>query len=253
MREIKVLSLLSCLVFLSLMLTNCSQKKLIQPKKENTLTQIEKADGWILLFDGQTSDGWRAYKKDYFPSGWIIEQGAIKCLASGNTGGSTEGGDIIYNQKYDNFHLKLDWKISKAGNSGVFYRAKEKLDYIWKTAPEFQILDNENYSDADLGVGNKRKAGALYDLISAVPQNANKYGEWNQIEILAQNDLITYKMNGEKILSFRLWTQKWNDMVAKSKFPELNPDWANVAKNGYIGFQDHGDNVWFRNIKIKEL
>lgn len=178
------------------------------------------------------------------------------CKGSGRgEAGSIEGGDIIYDKKFGNFHLKLDWKISEGGNSGIFYLGQESPDFetIWRTAPEMQILDNERHPDSILGKDGNRKAGSLYDLIPADPQNTKPAGEWNSVEIICFKGTVVHKMNGETVLEYHLWTDDWNNLVAGSKFPELNPNWANVASEGYIGLQDHGDDVWFRNIKIKEL
>ncbi|MCB0474077.1 MAG: DUF1080 domain-containing protein [Flavobacteriaceae bacterium] len=220
----------------------------------NTLTQAEKDDGWMLLFDGKTTDGWRGFKKDSFPKGWKVEDGTLMCAGSGRgEAGSKDGGDIIYDKEFQNFTLSLEWKISEGGNSGIFYLGKEDFDYIWKTAPEMQILDNERHPDAKLGKDGNRMAGSLYDLIPAKPQNAKPAGEWNQIEITVYKGTVVHKQNGVNVLEYHLWTPEWNELVAGSKFPELNKDWADVASKGYIGLQDHGDDVWFRNIKLKQL
>ncbi len=223
----------------------------------NSLTEQEKADGFVMLFDGKTTDGWRGYGKDSFPSGgWIIDSGAIKCNGTGRgEAGGALGGDILYNKKFSNFHLKLEWKISEGGNSGIFYLGQESpdFDFIWKTAPEMQVLDNERHADAEAGKDGNRKAGSLYDLIPAVPQNAKPAGEWNTAEIKVYKGSVWHFQNGEQVLEYHLWVPEWNKLVAGSKFPELNADWANVATEGFIGLQDHGDDVWFRNIKIKEL
>jgi len=220
----------------------------------NTLTEAEKEDGWVLLFDGKTSEGWRGYKKDHFPTGWQIVDGSITCLGSGRgEAGSKEGGDIIYDKEFQNFTVSLEWKISEGGNSGIFYLGQEELDFIWKTAPEMQVLDNEKHPDAKLGKDGNRMAGSLYDLIPAKPQNAKPVGEWNTAEITVYKGTVIHKQNGENVLEYHLWTPEWNELVAGSKFPGLNPEWADVATKGYFGLQDHGDDVWFRNIKIKEL
>ena len=137
----------------------------------NTLTAEEKEQGFVLLFDGKTFDGWRGYHKEAFPEqGWIIEDGALKCVGSGEGEAGGGGGDIIYEKRFKDFHLKLEWKISPAGNSGIFYLAEE-LDGepIWKSSPEMQVLCNEGHLDAQLGKDGNRQAGALYDLIPAVP------------------------------------------------------------------------------------
>ncbi|MBN1132923.1 MAG: DUF1080 domain-containing protein [Bacteroidales bacterium] len=223
----------------------------------NTLTSQEKKEGFVLLFDGKTTDGWRGYLRNDFPANWVIdEDGSLHCKGSGmGEAGAEEGGDILYDKKFSNFHLKLEWKISEGGNSGIFYLGQEnpQFDKIYYTAPEMQVLDNENHPDAVLGIAGNRQSGSLYDLIPAVPQNAKPFGEWNQVEIICFKGTVVHKMNGENVLEYHLWTKEWNDLVANSKFPGLNPDWANVAKEGYFGLQDHGDDVWYRNIKIKEL
>ena len=128
----------------------------------NTLTEAEKSDGWSLLFDGTTSEGWRGYKNDHFPSAWQVIDGTIHMIGSGRgEAGDKEGGDIIFDKQFQNFTLSLEWKISEGGNSGIFYLGEEELDFIWKTAPEMQILDNENHPDAKLGTDGNRQAGSL--------------------------------------------------------------------------------------------
>jgi hypothetical protein len=220
----------------------------------NQLTQAEIDDGWVLLFDGETSTGWTGYRIESFPPGWQIVDGTMFCKGSGRgEAGAVEGGDIVYEKPFSNFHLKLDWKISEGGNSGIFYLGQDTHDYIWKTAPEMQVLDNENHPDANAGKDGNRQAGALYDLIPAVPQNAKPAGDWNSVEIKVYKGTVWHYMNGEVVLEYHLWTPEWNELVAGSKFPALNPDWADVAAEGLIGLQDHGDDVWYRNIKIREL
>lgn len=230
------------------------QENMKETAAPNTLTQAEIDDGWALLFDGKTSEGWRGYKKDYFPSAWQIVDGTIHMIGSGRgEAGDKEGGDIIYDKVFQNFTVSLEWKISEGGNSGIFYLGEEELDYIWKTAPEMQVLDNEKHPDAKLGKDGNRQAGSLYDLIPAKPQNAKPVGEWNQVEITVYKGTVVHKQNGVNVVEYHLWTPEWNELVAGSKFPGLNPEWADVASKGYFGLQDHGDDVWFRNIKIKEL
>jgi hypothetical protein len=240
-----------------LIATSCTQK---QSTENNTLTKEEKNEGWELLFDGKTTEGWRNYGKETFTGGWIIEEEALKCQGSDRSEVDTEadaeeGGDILFNKKFSNFHLKLEWKISEAGNSGIFYLGREtpEFDFIWKTAPEMQVLDNDKHPDARLGLDGNRQAGSLYDLIPAKPQNVKPVGEWNSVEIICFKGTVVHKQNGETVLEYKLWTPEWNELVAESKFPSLNENWANVPTEGYIGLQDHDDEVWFRNIKIKEL
>jgi hypothetical protein len=221
----------------------------------NKLTPEEIATGWKLLFDGTTSTGWRGYNKTVFPKGWEVIDGTLHCIGTGTgEAGAENGGDILYDKKFKNFDLKADWKISKGGNSGIFFLGQEVKDWpIWKTALEMQVLDNANHPDALLGKDGNRKAGSLYDLIPAKPQNAKPFGEWNSVEIICFKGTVVYKMNGETVAEFHLWTDDWKKLVKDSKFPEMNPKFADVAKEGYIAFQDHGDDVWYRNVKIKEM
>ena len=222
----------------------------------NALTEEEKAEGWVLLFDGENVDQWKGYCKDGFPEqGWEVVDGTIHCLSSGK-GEAGGGGDIITKKQYKNFELALEWKLAEGGNSGIFYLARERCgedgQEIWKSAPEMQILDNEKHPDARLGKDGNRQAGSLYDLIPATPQNAKPTGEWNQVRVLVYNGTVVHTMNGENVVEYHLWTDDWKEMVANSKFKDYQ-DFIDVAQEGHIGLQDHGDDVWFRNIKIKEM
>ena len=221
--------------------------------KPNNLTQAEIEDGWVLLFDGETPDGWRGYHKESFPEkGWVIEDGTLHVLGSGK-GEAGGGGDIITDKKYKNFELSLEWKVSEGGNSGIFYLAQEKPDQpIWKSAPEMQILDNDKHPDARLGKDGNRAAGSLYDLIPGKFEAVKPAGEWNHAKLLVYKGTVVHAMNGENVLEYHLWTPDWKEMVGNSKFKDYE-DFMNPAEEGYIGLQDHGDDVWFRNIKIKEL
>ena len=250
------------LLFVAVFFTlNCNA----QPKKNevkktttvlNSLTSAEKSQGWILLFDGKTSEGWRGYNKTTFPAAWTVENGALRLKGSGNgEAGAVDGGDLVYGkEKFSNFNLKIEWKISEGGNSGIFYLAQEVPGKeIWRTAPEFQVLDNERHPDAMLGKDGNRMAGSLYDLIPAKPQNTKPAGQWNTVEIISYQGTIVHKQNGATVVEYHLWTPEWETLVKDSKFPTYNPDWAKVAKEGFIGLQDHGNDVWYRNIKIRKL
>jgi len=212
-----------------------------------------KDEGYVPLFDGKTTNGWRGYGGDKFPEkGWVIEDGTLHVLGSGK-GEAGGGGDIITVKKYKNFELSLEWKVSEGGNSGIFYLAQEKPDQpIWKSAPEMQILDNERHPDAKLGVAGNRAAGSLYDLIPGDMKVVKPAGEWNHVKVMVYKGTVVHWMNGKNVLEYHLWTSDWKEMVGKSKFKDY-PDFVNPAEEGYIGLQDHGDDVWFRNIKIKEL
>jgi hypothetical protein len=221
----------------------------------NALTEDEASTGWQLLFNGTTPEGWRGYNKTEFPKGWEVVDGSLHCIGTGTgEAGAVDGGDILYDKKFKNFHLKLEWKISIGGNSGIFYLGQEIPEWpIYKTAPEMQVLDNINHIDANMGTDGNRQAGSLYDLIPAKPQNAKAIGEWNSVEIIVYKGTVVHKQNGETVLEYHLWTDDWKNLVKNSKFPSLNENWADVATEGYIALQDHGDDVWYRNIKIKEL
>jgi alpha-3'-ketoglucosidase len=208
---------------------------------------------WVSLFDGKTSDGWRGYGQEAFPEkGWEIKDGVLHVMSSGK-GEAGGGGDIITTKKFKSFELSLEWKVSAGGNSGIFYLTQEKPDQaIWKSSPEMQILDNEKHPDGKLGVDGNRRAGALYDLIPCSPETVNSVGEWNHIKIMVYKGTVVHWMNGENVLEYHLWTDDWKAMVLNSKFKDY-PDFLDLATEGYIGLQDHGDDVWFRNIKIREL
>jgi len=237
--------------------TVAQEEKVVEAITSNTLTKEEIADGWTLLFDGATTDGWRGYKKDAFPKAWEVVDGSIHIQGSGRGElGNEEGGDIIYDvKKFGDFHLKLEWKVDSAANSGIFYRGQEvaEYNYIWQTSPEMQVLDNVNHPDASKGKNGNRQSSSLYDLIAATPQNAKPFGEWNQVEVLAIGNSIKHIQNGDTVVSYVIGSEELDALIADSKWPGINKDWGNIALEGYIGLQDHGDDVWFKNIKIKEL
>lgn len=218
-------------------------------KKPNTLTKKEKKAGWALIFDGKTTNGWRGYNKPAFPEkGWTVVDGTLRCLSKGG------GGDIILDKKLTNFELSLSWKIATNGNSGLFIFGKEvEGKPIYFSAPEYQLLDNIGHPDAKNGKNGNRKAGSLYDMIPANPQNCNPAGEWNEAKVVAKNANIEFWQNGVKVVEFRMGDDQWKAMCADSKFKNW-PDFVNnPAKDGYIGLQDHGDEIWFKDIKLKVL
>ncbi len=207
----------------------------------NVLTDEEVADGWKLLFDGETTNGWRGYNKSSFPqAGWVVRDGLLVI-----TDTDYEGGDLITEEMYENFILKLDWMIPEGnGNSGIFFHVLEQPDKeIYWSAPEIQIISPRSQG--------RNRAGALYDLVPADPQNDKPIGEWNEVKLVVDNPHIAVWQNGEKVVEIERWTQEWFDLVRESKF-ECHPEFGNLRK-GQIGLQDHGDHVKFRNIKVKVL
>lgn len=220
------------------------------PMAHNTLTEQEIEDGWELLFDGESMENWRVYNQEDIPAGWVVEDGAM--VFDPEQRNDQYGLDIITKETYGDFELKLEWWLSEAGNSGIFYHVIEQEDKaLYWSGPEMQILDNENHPDADQGVDGNRKAGSLYDLIPAVPQNAKPFGEWNSVKIVAKGDVIEHWQNGEMVLSFDRSTEEWKNLVAGSKFAP-HPEFG-IAAEGHIALQDHGDLVKFRNLKIRSL
>ena len=220
-------------------------------------------EGYIILFDGSCTKGWRGYEKEELPNKWGIEDGALKFTGEGyGEAQSAEGGDIIFAYKFKNFTLSIDWKISKGGNSGIFYLAQEiKNQPIYISSPESQVLDNENHIDATMGVDGNRKSSSLYDMIPAKPQNAKPFGEWNNTTITVFKGTVVHAQNGVNVLEYHLWTPQWTELLQASKFSlkdwplafELLNNCGGNNREGYIGMQDHGDDVWFKNIRIKIL
>lgn len=225
-------------------------------------------DGYITLFDGKTLTNWRGYNMDKAPTSWNVEDGAIHLKGSGTGEAQVEGGgDLIFSHKFKNFTLELEYKISKGGNSGIFYLAQEIKSKgesvpIWQSCSEYQVLDNANHPDAQLGTDGNRQAASLYDMIPAKPQNAKAFGEWNKAKIMVYEGTVVHGQNDKNVLEYHLWTPKWNEMLQNSKFKEGGdfPIAYEVLKNigggqkgegGYIGLQDHGDDVWYRNVRVK--
>ena len=229
-------------------------------------------DGYYVIFDGETLNGWRGYGKDNAPSRWTVEDGCIRFTGSGTGEGQTlEGGDLIFAHKFQNFQLELEWKISKGGNSGILYLAQEVKEYnadsttkwspIYISSPEYQVLDNANHPDAMLGIDGNRQSASLYDMIPAKPQNQKPYGEWNTAKIMVYKGTVVHGQNGANVVEYHLWTPQWTDMLQASKFSqekwplafELLNNCGGENHEGYIGLQDHGDDVWYRNIRVKVL
>ena len=218
---------------------------------DNSLNATEQSEGWQLLFDGNTKNGMHIYNNKSDGSAWVVTDGTLHLDPKEKKDGKTVGGgDIILGDEYENYHLSLEWKVDTGGNSGIIFNVKEdqKYENTYHTGPEMQVLDNDRHKDAKI---IKHRAGDLYDLISSSPETVKKAGEWNKAEIICNKGTLEFRLNDTKVLSTTLWDDNWKKMLAGSKFKQ----WRDFGtfKSGKIALQDHGDPVWYRNIKIKKL
>ncbi len=208
----------------------------------NTLTAAEKSAGWMLLFDGKSLDGWRGYKTEAVGSGWKAQDGALTLTAA-------KAGDVMTKSEFADFELSFEWKISEGGNSGVIYRVGLGETASHRTGPEYQVLDNEKAKDNKLG---NHLAGSLYDMGTAAPRDLTKpAGQWNESKLIVRGWKVEHWLNGKKVVAVDLAAPEGRAWVAASKFKDW-PKFASLAK-GHIAFQDHGDVVSYRSIKIREL
>lgn len=220
----------------------------------NTLTGQEMAQGWSLLWDGETTNGWRGAHKDAFPEhGWRLEDGVLEVLESGG-GESVNGGDIVTKEKYGAFELQLEFKLTEGANSGIkyFVTEQEKVENASAIGLEYQLLDDERHPDAKMGRDGNRTLASLYDLKTAEKQSRflKPIGEWNRALLVVKPDnKVEHWLNGVKVLEYERGSEEFHDLIAKSKYK----DWENfgLAEKGHILLQDHGNNVAFRSIKIR--
>lgn len=204
--------------------------------------------GFTKLFDGKTTNGWHTYGQATAGEKWDVVDGTLHFNPKS---GKTGGGDLVTDKEYGNFHLKIDWKVAPKANSGIIFYVKEdkpKYHATYATGLEMQVLDNDGHPDGKI---TKHRAGDLYDLIKSSSEPVKPVGEWNTAEIISKNGKLQLKLNGVKIVQTTLWDEQFKALVAGSKFA----NWEGFAtfKTGKIALQDHGDEVWFRNILIKEL
>ena len=234
--------------------------------KDNNLSEEEIAQGWQLLFDGESLKGWHTYNKpdtigekwkaqngmlifegrerfEFFVAGRKIEMGPVDKALDG-------GGDIVTDKAFENFILTLEWKISEAGNNGIFYTVQEEemYDECWKTSPEMQVLDNQKHKD---GLIFKHRTGDLYDLLAFAPNRMKPQGQWNKVKIVKNKGKVEHWLNGMKVLEYERKSDSYKKLVAESKYKV----WPNFgeADQGHILLQDHGDRVAFKNIKIRPI
>jgi len=217
-------------------------------------TTFAQKGKWVKLFDGKTLTNWHVYNKAGQPISdkWTVKDGVINY--AGKAKGEKHGDDLITDKEYENFELKLEWKVSEGANSGIFYGIREDTKYSvpYLTAPEIQVLDNERHADAKAGKNGNHKAGSLYDMVPPADLAAVKpAGEWNKAKMKIDNGQGTFWLNGKQMVTFPTKGEGWDALVANSKFKT----WEGFGKfpKGKIALQDHGDKVWFRNIRIREL
>jgi hypothetical protein len=217
-------------------------------QEPNTLTDEEKNAGWRLLFDGRTTTNWRGYKSKTMPASWKVKDGSL--LSRPQKGDSR--GDIITVDQLGDFELRLEWKMTRGGNSGVIYRATEEYGSVWASGPEYQILDNRGHVD---GLNPLSSAGACYAVFAPAKDVTRPLGEWNQTKILARGNHVEHWMNGEKLLQYEIGSERWRAHVKTSKFFQSaygQSNWGRALK-GHIGLQDYGGAIEFRNIKLRPV
>ena len=241
---VKILPLAIC--FLVASFQNAPEPQKQTNTQDNMLTEQEQNDGWVLLFDGKTTSGWHTYGKTTTGAGWKVADQTLYLDPA-----AKDGGDLVSNDEFENYHLQFDWKIAKNGNSGVIFNVHDdpaQYKQVWHTGPEMQVLDNAGHPDAKI---HKHRAGDLYDLIASSKETVKPFGEWNHAEIKLNRGKLDLYLNGTNVVSTTMWDDKWKALVAGSKFKDM-PGFA-AYKKGHIALQDHGDQVWFKNIKIMRL
>ncbi len=216
--------------------------------------QVQAQEKWISLFDGKTTNGWHTFGKKTAGEAWKVVGGAIMFDPSNKLYGRiVGGGDIVTNESFSDFHLQLEWKIAKNGNSGIIFFVQNdpsKYKNTWHTGPEMQVLDNEGHPDGKI---ISHRAGNLYDLIVGDESGAKPAEEWNQVDIIVNKGVLIMKLNGVTTVNTHLGDDSWKELIRKSKFSKgESPDFGKVF-SGHISLQDHGDQVWYRNIRIQKL
>lgn len=236
--------------FFAFLFFSCNSTK--QSSGSTVLTSSEKNQGWVSLFNGNSSKGWHRYGGGKIDSVWKTTGGMLWLDVAGKKAQNIKGDwDIVTDEEFENFDLQLEWKINVNGNSGIIFLVHEdkpKYNWPWETGPEMQVLDNNGHPDAKI---NKHRAGDLYDLVASRIETVKPAGEWNSARIHLLNGKLDLYLNGENVVSTMLWDDNWKKLVAGSKWKNY-PDFTKYHK-GHIALQDHGDGVYYRNIKIQRL
>ncbi len=223
-----------------LSLAGCSEDPVVDASEcINGLTVEEKTEGWSLLFDGQSLEQWRSYQEEELSDGWASENGCLTRVAW--------AGDVVSRDQFENFELKLEWRISDSGNSGIFILGDEQGSSIHQTGLEMQVLDNVGHWDAS---NPTHRSGAYYDMIAPDHDTTQAVGHWNKVHILSRGDQVEFWLNGRQTASFELGSSEWEAQYQASKFTD-RPRYGSLRK-GHIGLQDHWDKVWYRNIRVLE-
>ncbi|MEN7548664.1 DUF1080 domain-containing protein [Rapidithrix thailandica] len=221
----------------------CSKKEQEDQAKESANTEAPMEETTTTEWIDLPLSAWRNYHADTLSPIWEEAEGVISLTGKG-------GGDIITQEKFENFELSLEWKISEGGNSGVFFRVVEAdtLGAVYFSGPEMQVLDNERHPDAQI---DKHRAGDNYDLQACTEETVKPAGEWNQARLIVNNGHVEHWLNGTKVVEYQIESPEWEEQLKNSKFTQ----WPAYGRNavGHIALQDHGDQVWFRDIKIKRL
>ncbi|HEY4618966.1 MAG TPA: DUF1080 domain-containing protein [Flavobacterium sp.] len=239
------------IVSLFCMIASANAQKKTFANDTNLLTEKQKKEGWQLLFDGVSTIGWHTFNKTILGSAWKVDGGTLHLDSSKKEGWQTaNGGDIVYDKIFENFDFKIEWKISKGGNSGIMFYVQEgkQYEYPWQTGIECQVADNQNNEDGKI---DKCRAGDLYDLVSCNKDVAKPEGVWNQLEIISKNGKLRVFLNDVKVISTTIWDRNWKGLIDATKFKEM-PGFG-TFRTGKIALQDHGAAVWYRNIMIKKL
>ncbi|MCY4560717.1 MAG: DUF1080 domain-containing protein [Flavobacteriaceae bacterium] len=257
------------ILILFVVIGSCKEKRKSDAEKENVEETKSQSDEWVYLFDGTSTEGWRAYNGETLPPGWIVKDSILTFDTELGLEQDYQGGkDIIYGaEEFDNFELYLEWKLPEGGNSGIFYHVKEGYSGPPVVSPEYQIIDDENYArihdlvgyNSQFGVEHPellqdwQKTGADYAMYVAdeFQKELNPVGEWNSSKIVFTPEKVEHWLNGNKLLEFQPWSEDWNKKKNSGKWDNA-PDYGKYKK-GFIALQDHSSPIWFKNIKIKRL